>query len=87
MYVHVGGEVSLPSDLIVGIFNLDAVKDLSTLTFMQKLEEAEQLELMSGDLPRSLIVTLERSYLSPLSSGTLLKRWQTNYVLGVIDER
>lgn len=86
MYVHVGGEVSLPSDLIVGIFNLDAVKDQNTLRFMQTLEEAGQLELMSGDLPRSLIVTLERSYLSPLSSGTLLKRWQTDYVLGTMLE-
>jgi len=55
------------------------------MAFMQQMEEAEQLELMSGDLPRSLIVTLERSYLSPLASGTLLKRWQTNIRQGVIN--
>lgn len=85
MYVHLGGEVSIPSDLIVGVFNLDSISDTNTMAFMQQTEEAEQLELMSGDLPRSLIVTLERSYLSPLTSGTLLKRWQTNIMQGVIN--
>lgn len=83
MYIHVGGDVSIPSALIVGIINLETVseKDSATLAFMQKIESGARLELMSGDIPRSLIVTLERSYLSPLSSETLQKRWRTNAAL------
>lgn len=83
MYIHVGGDVSIPSALIVGIINLETIseKDSATLAFMQKIESGARLELMSGDIPRSLIVTLERSYLSPLSSETLQKRWRTNAAL------
>jgi hypothetical protein len=77
MYLHIGAQVAIPAELIVGIFDLDAVTapSSSTVAFLARLEQENRLEQMTSELPRALVVTLERSYLSPVSAETLARRW------------
>jgi len=81
MYVHIGGEYSIPDRLIIGIFDLDEVTsaDSSTNAFLFKAEKEGRVETVSFDLPRSMIVTLERVYISPISAGTIRKRAQKRF--------
>ena len=79
MYIHIGGEYVLSSRLILGIFNLENVtrKQKDMLQFLSGLEAADKVEYVSSDIPRSVVLTVERAYLSPISSATLRKRMET----------
>lgn len=77
MYIHIGGEYTIAARFIVGIFDLDKIsgnRDKGTKLFLARLEETMRLEHVSADLPLSLVVTLDRAYLSPVSTTTLRQR-------------
>lgn len=83
MYVHIGGEYSIPDRMIIGIFDLDEVTgaDSCTNEFLFKAEKESRVETISFDIPRSMIVTLERIYISPISAGTISKRAKKRFWL------
>src|SRR5690554_1462882 len=76
MYLHLGGTYAISDKWIVGIFDIDqtTLKRSSTVDFLQQADKKGQIELISSDIPRSFIVTLEKVYLSPIASATLRKR-------------
>ena len=75
MYVHISADVSLPAHWIVGIFDLDRIAPSGgTADLMRQLEEEGRLDWMTADLPRSLVVTVDRVFLSPVSAETLHSR-------------
>ncbi len=77
MYVNIGLEISIPVKMIVAILDLDictSEKDKYTKEFLKRAEEDNNLVVINGSIPRSIIITLESIYLSPLSSDTLKER-------------
>ena len=75
MYIHIGADVSLPAHWIVGIFDLDRVTPSGgTADFMRQAEEQGRLDWMTAGIPRSMVVTIERVFLSPVSTATLRSR-------------
>ncbi|MGI6157236.1 MAG: extracellular matrix regulator RemB [Saccharofermentanales bacterium] len=75
MYVHIGADVSIPAHWIIGIFDLDHVTSADdTVSFLAHAEEAQRLDWMTPDVPRSLVVTIDRVYLSPVTAATLKDR-------------
>lgn len=76
MYIHIGGECSIPDKVIVGIFDLDEVTktDSSTNEFLKKAQEGGRVETVSYEIPRSIIVAVDKVYISPISAGTIKKR-------------
>lgn len=80
MYLHIGGEYTISEHFIVGMFDMDSItfKQGDMLAFLKRAEEEERVEYVSVDIPRSIIVTLDRIYLSPISTSTLRKRFSNN---------
>lgn len=76
MYIHIGGECSIPEKVIVGVFDLDEVtkSNSSTNDFLKKAEAEGRVENVSYDLPRSIIVAVDKIYISPISASTIRKR-------------
>lgn len=80
MYLHLGSNVSVPVDDIVGIFDLDnSSTSRITREFLRKAEEEGMVITVSDDLPKSIVVccpqgSWQRVYISPLASATLLGR-------------
>lgn len=76
MYVHIGGECSLPDRFVVGIFDMDATTQGTddTRSFLARAEREGRLDIVSADIPRSFVVTLDRVYLTPVAAATLRKR-------------
>ena len=80
MYLHLGGSVSVPSDDVVGIFDLDnASTSAITRSYLRQAEEEGMVIAVGEELPRSLVVccpagSWQRVYLSPLSPAALLRR-------------
>ena len=78
MYIHIGQEISIHSDDIIGIFDLDtATVAKRTREFLERAEKEGQI-VPWDDLPRSFILTSEygmtKVYQTNLSTQTLAKK-------------
>lgn len=76
MYVHIGGDYTISDSYILGIFDLDLTTSgqSETVRYLTAAEQSGRIEIISPDLPRSFVVTLDRVYVSPVSVATLRKR-------------
>lgn len=75
MYVHLGGEKVIRSKEIIAVFDISIEK--SSKISKQFLTEAIQrkvVETIGEESAKSLVVTLDKVYYSPVSSVTLKKR-------------
>lgn len=81
MYLHLGQNVLVKSQDIVGIFDLDTctVKK-TTKKYLNNAEKEKRIKNISFDLPKSFVVCqddlLEKKkiFISPLATSTLIKR-------------
>lgn len=76
MYVHLGGDVTILSDTLITVIDLETVPPSlkSVNDFIASEDEKNRLQYITGDIPKSLVVTDERTYVSPLSTSILKKR-------------
>ncbi|MCQ2483014.1 MAG: DUF370 domain-containing protein [Clostridia bacterium] len=76
MYVHLGGEITVTSDSVVAVIDLENVSALQAdfNKYIRAEDDSNRLEYISGDISKSLVITTNRTYVSPMSSGVLLKR-------------
>ena len=75
MYLHLGQNVVVPEDSIIGIFDLDNSSwSHITRKYLNDAEKRGALISVSEDIPKSFVICDDTVYLSQLSSQTLLKR-------------
>jgi len=83
MYLHLGSSISVPTDDIIGIFDLDnASTARATKQFLRCAQEEGMVVSVGCDLPKSLVVccprgSWQRVYISPLAPATLLRRLES----------
>lgn len=81
MYLHLGQDMVVRKSDILGIFDLDNTSHSHiTRQFLQKAEKGGRVRDISGELPRSFIVTSDKEslvYLSQISTLTLLRRFES----------
>ena len=79
MYINIGGDWSVRSQKIVGIFDLDnTTSSRITQIFLNEAEKTGKIITISEEeLPKSFILMNDsRIYLSPVTSQTLLRRFE-----------
>ncbi len=83
MFVHIGGDVSIVDTCITAIVNLETIlpSDQDISNFIKAEEDSNRLQYISGDIPKSLVLTTDKTYVSPVSNIVLLKRLN-NFDLG-----
>ena len=85
MYLHLGQESIVRTRDILGIFDLDTASlSRHTRDYLAPAEKAGRVVTVTGELPKSFIVTTGESpavYISQISAGTLKKR--SGYVDGI----
>ena len=79
MFLHLGENIVISIDNIIGIFDLDrAMYGSDTIHFLRLAEEDGFVERISNENPKSFILAevdnVSKIYLSPISSTTLTKR-------------
>ena len=81
MYIHIGGDKAVLMKDIIGIMDIENTSTSSvTRNFLRKMEENGKIITTSYDLPKSVVVTSEYVYITPVSPQTLEKRfkmWET----------
>lgn len=80
MYVHIGGDVTVIKNSITSVIDLETLppgnKDVDS--FLKAEEESNRLQYITGDLPKTLVLTDDKTYVSPVSGYVLLKRLESN---------
>ena len=75
MYIHIGNNKIIDGKKIIGIFDMDfATLSKYTRKTLGRIEKEKKVESVSFDIPRSIVVTDEKIYLSPLSPKALSGR-------------
>ena len=88
MQLHLGNNIAVPVDDIIGIFDLDnASTARDTRKFLRAAEEEGMVSAVGEDLPKSLVVccprgSWQRAYVSPLAPQTLLSRLENGPFAG-----
>jgi len=84
LFLHLGADKMIKlRDLIVIINNENPQKNNDTENFLKKAQKSLEVEKIENDNHKSIIITDDKVYYSPISSQTLKKR--ANFVtdLGV----
>ncbi|MBE6780015.1 MAG: DUF370 domain-containing protein [Clostridia bacterium] len=76
MYIHLGNEIVVKEDEIVGIFDLDTTTvSKHSRKFLEISEKQKKVINVSYELPKSFVVTKDKKvYISQISTATLQKR-------------
>lgn len=87
MYLHLGKDVSVETDSIIGIFDLDNTSQSHiTRKFLSDAQNMGEVINVSDELPKSFVICAlkeEKSvYLSQLNTSTLLGRSRMGFNMG-----
>jgi extracellular matrix regulatory protein B len=73
VYIHVGEDLNIRAKDIIAILDKECVKSSSLDEEFLK-QHKEKLVNLSKNPFKSIVITYDKVYLSPISSGTLKKR-------------
>ena len=78
MYLHLGQDYVVHTRDIIGIFDIDSSSVAkNTRLFLRRAEEEGSVVTVSGELPKSFVVTdfpVQTVFVSPISARTLQRR-------------
>lgn len=79
MFLHLGGDVLISQKEVVVILNLETSSEGSgTKNFLKNVIESNKVTYISeSGKEKSLVITTDNYYFSPISSVTLLRRSST----------
>jgi hypothetical protein len=75
MFIHLGGEKIIRATELIAIFDLSMEKTSKiSKQFISQAEKEKKIEMIGEEDSKSLVVTINKVYYSPISSSTLKKR-------------
>lgn len=75
MYLFLGGDVTVRSDEIIGVFDIEECSvSRITAEYLNSCQKKSQIVNISEDMPKSFIVAEDHTYISNVSHSTICKR-------------
>ncbi|ADM67910.1 extracellular matrix regulator RemB [Paenibacillus sp. NRS-1782] len=75
MYIHLGGEKIIRSSELVAIFDISIEKSSKiSKQYVNHAQQQKHIEMIGEEEAKSIVVTQNTVYYSPISSTTLKKR-------------
>ncbi|MFD0698480.1 extracellular matrix regulator RemB [Paenibacillus sp. GCM10027628] len=75
MFIHLGGEKIIRASELIAIFDISIEKSSKiSKQFIQQATKDKKIEQIGEEECKSLVVTQNKVYYSPISSATLKKR-------------
>ena len=80
MYVNIGGDISVPADEVSASVNLETVPPSrrSVTELIEAEDDNNRLQYLTEDIPRTMIITDVKTYISSISSSVLQKRLESS---------
>ena len=76
MFIHIGNDLSILKSSVTAVVNLETVlpsqKDISD--YLNSEEEQGRLQYVTDDIPKSLVITDDKTYVCSLSVNLILNR-------------
>ena len=76
MFIHIGNDLSVLKSSVTAVVDLETVlptqKDVSE--FINSEEEQGRLQYVTEDIPKTLVITDDKTYVCSLSSNLILNR-------------
>jgi hypothetical protein len=77
-YIHAGGDVDILAAEILAVFDLERVSTVKPVREWLRTERAKgRIYYCSLDMPRSIILCADTTYVSNVSAATIKKRMAT----------
>jgi hypothetical protein len=75
MFIHIGGEKIIRAAEMIAIFDI-SIETSSKIfkSFIAQVTKDKLKEVVSDETPKSIILTINKLYYSPISSTTIKKR-------------
>ena len=75
MFLHLGGELTIKADDVIGIFDIEACSvSRMTAEFLNSCQKKGVVEYASMDMPKRFIVAADKTYISNVSHSTIVRR-------------
>ena len=79
MFLHLGGEITVKSDDVIGIFDIEECSvSRTTAEFLNFCQKKGVVVNVSEDMPKSFIVTEKNVFISNVSNRTIALRTRRN---------
>ena len=81
MFIHIGHDTVVLDKEIIGIFDMDSTTvSKKTRDFLENAEINQKNVVYSNiyEFPRSFVVTKDKVFITPTSSGTLNRKYMKN---------
>ena len=80
MFIHIGNDLSVLKSSVTCVVNLETVlpsqKDISE--YLDSEDEQGRLQYVTEDIPKTLVITDDKTYVCSLSSNLLLNRLKSS---------
>ena len=81
MFIHIGNDLSVLKSSITAVVDLETVlpsqKDISE--FINREDEQGRLQYVTEEIPKSLVITDDKTYVCSISAGLVLNRLKSDY--------
>lgn len=75
MYIHLGSDISVHKNDIIGIFDLESTSvEKSVNEYLSKEQKSGNIYYVSLDMPKSYVVTEDKVFVTNVSTETLRER-------------
>ncbi|MCD4839867.1 DUF370 domain-containing protein [Neobacillus sedimentimangrovi] len=79
MYIHIGEDLNIRLKDIIAILDKDSTENSESMEEFFQYHQKEVINL-SKKRTKSIVITVDKIYLSPIASGTLKKRSSQMYL-------
>lgn len=81
MFIHIGNDLSVLKSSITAVVDLETVlpsqKEISE--FINREDEQGRLQYVTEEIPKSLVITDDKTYVCSISAGLILNRLKSDY--------
>lgn len=75
MFLFLGGECTIKSSDIIGIFDIEECSvSRTTADYLNSCQKKNKVVYVSQDMPKSFVVCTDKTYISNVSNSTINKR-------------
>jgi len=80
MFLHIGSEIMVSADDIISIYDMEIFSEGDNQNFLKELQAERKITVVDKKVKaKSLVLTNDKAYLSPISATTLKNRSDSPY--------